>query len=651
MKECKYCGTIYEDRLKECPSCGATLVVSEKEKMIAQAQQESELQEARAEIEARKESAKPKMAPGKKLLIVMCSIAAVVAVIIAVVGFISNKPVTSDGKTNKELKEIYEQAETYMEIGDYEKVIATLDTIAPEYENYEDVTALREEAVEAYRDAMIAQAEDYVAIGKYEDALTTLTETAQKYGDAKKLLTKKDEMLYGYKQKVFSEVETYAATGDYSTAIKRLEALLASVGTDTDTEMKIQYYKKAQILKQAKFFEDMKDYVSAINYLREQSTSFGQEAELTAKLTELELLYKNTCIAEAKNYAEAGNYEQAIAVLKGTKGVLGNEEEISLLTLNYEKQRVLATAEDYIKEKNYEAGIKYLKTQIGILGKDTKLESKLSEITALHKETEMSSATSKAKSSKYAEAIAVLDALVTVIGSDADVTAKRQEYRKSEINQALANYDKSNDYYGAIAYMQKQSETKSDSDLKKKYDNYVAKYKEVLFAEAAKVYEEEEDYSAAVKVLNQGAALLSVDTEIKDKIAYYNNKKPVLLASLSPYMGEMKYDSDRDFFYAKRYSWSYSGDDDWAVYYINNEYETFQCKFVLLDADEGSGSRVVIYDYETGEGLCDEVLWELDIDGIEIRIDVSQVRFLAISLRDKCGYNEAGLRDAQLIKK
>ena len=50
-------------------------------------------------------------------------------------------------------------------------------------------------------------------------------------------------------------------------------------------------------------------------------------------------------------------------------------------------------------------------------------------------------------------------------------------------------------------------------------------------------------YSDAVKVLNSDK-LLKNDAEVKEKIAYYNNKKPVLLSSLEPYEGELGYVSE-----------------------------------------------------------------------------------------------------------
>ena len=111
MKECKYCGTQYADHLQSCPSCGANVVVSEKDRIIEDAHEKVE---------------KTKMAPGKKILIAMCSIAAVLAVVIIATTVLNNRPVTVDGKTNNDLTKEYEAAMESMEVGNYEAAIAEL---------------------------------------------------------------------------------------------------------------------------------------------------------------------------------------------------------------------------------------------------------------------------------------------------------------------------------------------------------------------------------------------------------------------------------------------------------------------------------------------------------------------------------------------
>lgn len=654
MKECKYCGTKYADNLLTCPSCGANVVVSEKDKIIEDAHKEKEIATVKEQIAAQKKEEKPKMAPGKKLIIAMCSIVVVLIIVIIATTVINNQPVTTDGKTNSDLKKEYEAAMESMELGNYEKAIAELDGISTEYKNYDKVEEQREKAVEAYREQVLAQMDSYAAVGKHSDALSALETTINKYGETKELLQKKEEILYGYKQGIFSEVENYATTGDYATAIKRLQMLLDVIGADADTEMKIRYYEKTQVLKQVEVYESENNYVAAIEYLQKKLEELGQDAELATKLTSMYSIYRTSCMNTAKNYVADKDYTKAISVLEELTKVIGRDEEITTLTYDYKKALALEKAQTYIDNKDYLPGIEYVKKQIKILGEESALSAKLKEMNSLYKAVVIQEAEKDVKDGKYASAVTSLKSLINIIGSDEETEFKILEYRKKEINVKLAEYNKSKDYAGAISYLQNDvSETKTDEELKSKLEDYISKYKKDLFAKATTAYETK-GYSEAVKILNSDT-LLKNDTEVKEKIAYYNNKKPVLLSSLEPYEGELNYISKsvtdvvnntyQEYFYGGT---SYHTEE--AMYFLDKNYETFQCRLVLIDANKDGERELVIRDDDTNEVLYRGNLGKKDVNGLEVTVDVSNVKFLKITL-DEMWWNSAVMVNAQLIKK
>lgn len=657
MKECKYCGTKYADNLLTCPSCGANVVVSEKEKIIEDAHKEKEIATVKEQIAAQKKEEKPKMAPGKKILIAMCSIAAVLVIVIIVTALSNNQPVTTDGKTNGDLKKEYETAMESMELGNYEKAIAELDGISTEYKDYDKVVDQREKAVEGYREQVLAQVDSYVAVGKHNDALSALEVAMNTHGETKELLQKKEEILYDYKQGIFSEVEKYADAGDYSTAIKRLRMLLDVIETDADTEMKIRYYEKAQVLKQVEVYESENDYVAAIEYLQRRLEELGQDADLATKLTSMYSAYKTSCMNTAKNYVADKDYTNAISVLEELAKVIGRDDEITTLTYDYKKALALEKIQSYIDNKDYLSGTEYVKKQIIILGEESTLSAKLKEMNSLYKEVVMKEAEKDVKDGKYASAVTALKSLLNIIGSDEEIGSEILEYRKKEINVKLTEYNKSKDYAGAISYLQNDvSETKTDEELKSKLEDYISKYKKDLFAKVEKTYETK-GYSEAVKLLNSDK-LMKNDAEVKEKIAYYNNKKPVLLNALKPYEYSLGYKNEsifdvvdaeyQGYFYSK--TTGYKSKDE-VVYFTNNEYEFFGCDLILVDANMKQYAReIVITDDETKEVLYHGALSTKDVDGLEIKINISSVKFLNIALIG-CPKERAVMVNAQLIKK
>ncbi len=656
MKECKYCGTQYADHLQSCPSCGANVVISEKEKIIEDAKKEQEITSVKKQIEEQNKPERAKIAPGKKILIAMCSIVAALAIVIIVTTILNNRPVTTDGKTNNDLAKEYEAAMESMELGKYEAAIAEFDSIPAEYKDYDKVIEQKEKAIEAYREQVLAQVDSYVAVGKHNDALSALTVAMAKYGESKELVQKKDEILYGYKQGIFAEAENYATTGDYSTAIKRLQMLLDVVGADADTEMKIQYYEKAQVLKQVQIYEDEKNYVAAIEYLEKKLDGLD-DVDLATKLTGLYSAYKTICMDTAKGYIAEKKYANAVNVLEDLSKIIGNDAEVDILIYDNKKALTLEKAQAYIDTESYLAGIDYLKLQIKVLGEDLALTVKLDEMISIYKTIAFQEAEKNAKSGQYTEAVSCLNSFIYDVGVDAEVSAKILEYKKLEINIKLAEFDKSKDYAGAITYLQGVLESKTDAELKSKLEDYVSQYKKELFAKAATAYETK-GYSAAVQVLSN-EKLLKNDSEVKAKITYYNNKKPVLLSSLEPYQKEnMKYGSTTiEDAVGNQYQEYYYGEwreNAYYIYFLDNQYERFQCKFVITIADNvvrsSTDVSIVVRDDDTNEVLYKGILDSKNVEGIKVDVDISQVKFLKIELNHS-PKNYAIMVEAQLIKK
>lgn len=136
------------------------------------------------------------------------------------------------------------------------------------------------------------------------------------------------------------------------------------------------------------------------------------------------------------------------------------------------------------------------------------------------------------------------------------------------------------------------------------------------------------------------------------KISYYAARKPQPLSNLKPYYGELAYRDKTLTDLAGNSYLEYFCDigKGTVLYYLNKEYRTFQCKYVLCIVNPFDRRELTITNDDTGEVLYYGSLAEKSVDGLNVDIDVSQVSFLRITIDDGGG-TRTGLVNAQLIKK
>lgn len=694
MKECKYCGTMYEDKEKICPGCGGSIVITDKDIKI----EEEMLAEMNPEV-------KKKMPLGKKLLIVM-GVAVLIIVAVAVVNIISNnKVVTSDGWTNGDIDRTYKQAVELIKEESYSTAIVILDTIPEEYSDYDRVVKKREQAVKGLKQAKIEEAADLAENGKYVQAVEVIDYAVGKIGNTDALKKEKEKVITSCKESYLSKAQKFVDQGDYAIAIKQLEDFTATIGEDKDVKGKILEYKKAQINLQLHQYEAEQNYAVAIDYLSAQLPNVDNDAQLTSKLAEIKSTYKKNFMESAAASVSNGDYNTAITTLTTLKKSLGEDSEINAKILEYERALSYSDAQQYASTGNYAAAIKRLETFISANGKDTdvqakilaykkeqvsitvqgyenlgqysaaisylekqltsvendsKLTAKLNELWALYKNSCMTSAETSVTVGNYDEALATLSALKAALGTDADVDAKILEYKKARINAKLAAFDANSDYAGAILYLNGQlADVNNDVELKSRLDLYKTNYKAKLIADAETAYNNE-GYEKAVRVLSEGLNALNNDSEIVDKISYYESKRPIALSSIKEYKDGLAYRSKQiedvvgntyeEYFYD--YKSTYGTSHTSGLYYLNNEYSLFEFKFVLINANGDYERKITIINDDTGEVLYSKSLSAKEANGVNISLDVSQIKFLRITLNECYAGSEmrAVMVDAYLIK-
>lgn len=300
MKECKYCGTIYEDSQKNCPACGASAIVTEAAKKSAEMHQQREEQRRQEAFDGAKDKG------GLKKVGIFAAVAAVL--VIALVIILPNlggagQGSSEDSLSNKESKAAYEQALTYMAAEDYTGAITELDRIDSGYNKYDDVLAAREEAVA------------------------------------------------GYKRQAFATVNQYVTKGDYGNALSVLTTMERIIGSDSEVAAKAVEVNKADVMAKVTDYASKQDYAGAIKYINQKLDAVNNDSNILIKLSEMENSYRSTVEAEAAAAFKSGGYEQAISVVNAALSVLSNDSKLVDLHDQYMAYQPVSLLElDYLNQ-------------------------------------------------------------------------------------------------------------------------------------------------------------------------------------------------------------------------------------------------------------------------------------------------------------
>ena len=168
MKECKYCGSLYADNLSACPNCGGNKIVTAQEKM-----EEAVLQQK--EIENRERAIAEPEVKKKKMFGVIAAILVVILVVIGIVSYNANKPL-SNGMSQSEGEEILAEGIAYYDAGNYEAAIECFAKLPSDSKQYEEVRKMLADAQTSYSSEILTVAASYASSENYTVAIKMIEE-------------------------------------------------------------------------------------------------------------------------------------------------------------------------------------------------------------------------------------------------------------------------------------------------------------------------------------------------------------------------------------------------------------------------------------------------------------------------------------------
>ena len=330
MKECRYCGSFYEDSLSSCPNCGGSKIVTAEEKVAEEKLYIKEIQNQENSVSVPADAKKNKS--GIALVLGILAIAVVICIAI----FGGNGTDSSD-QTKAESNAAFEQGVACYNSGDYENAIMMLSTVAENSKHYDEAQSMLAKCDDEYSAIVVEKANGYAADGDYKMAINLLSNAGELLPNNAAIATAYDTIFTEYKgivcSEAYSQAETFVSNEDYPSAITAIDYAIELVGHDDELVAKRDVYVDA--------------YVS-------QTIS-------TAKAQYIEYNYESIIAAE-------GILETALNVLPDNEILLAelanykDREPVRLLDLMVSpdlQYNVSTSAFDYVGGKSDVAGITY----------------------------------------------------------------------------------------------------------------------------------------------------------------------------------------------------------------------------------------------------------------------------------------------------
>lgn len=228
----------------------------------------------------------------------------------------------------------FETAEGFMEDGKYPEAIAQYDLVWEDDPNYDTATARKEEAIDAYRDEVLAEAADYAADENYADAVVTIVNALEVLPEDPELT----EQLSIYESNLQAQnvdsalelAESYAESGNYEKAMETIEEAMDEFGSTsalTDAYDEYLGLHIDSVIAEADEKANAGDFLAAMDLVQDTMDEYGSDAELESAYDRYADGYAEMIMLEAEGYVQKGDYNSAIAVLKDGLEVLpGNAD-------------------------------------------------------------------------------------------------------------------------------------------------------------------------------------------------------------------------------------------------------------------------------------------------------------------------------------
>lgn len=174
------------------------------------------------------------------------------------------------------------------------------------------------------------------------------------------------------------------------------------------------------------------DYENAIiqyQFVIENDENFTDAVE---RIAEGKVFYKEQVLSEIEEKASNEQYEEINDLIKKAEGILGEDEDLSVLRIKYELAGVEKQLQEFEENEEYANAIQYLSDYDELVSNNKNLQSKIEGYKTDYREELFEEAKISYDDSGYESAIGILQNGLTTLPDDTLIMEKIEEYKKCE---------------------------------------------------------------------------------------------------------------------------------------------------------------------------------------------------------------------------
>lgn len=296
------------------------------------------------------------------------------------------------------IENIMNDAAALVDSNCFDAAITKLQVGVQEHPDSNDLGNKLDEVIGLYADFdignIISNADALASVNDFEVAIGIIEAGIEKYPDSDDLSSKYDSLVvlrdnYVIGQ-IVAEAEELAFKNDFEGAISKLETGVAVYPESKELHDKKEEYREAllemikkQTLAEAKEFADIGEYETAMALIQAAQETYGVSKDYEDAYVSYR---KANSLGKAKSYADTGDYPSAIRILAEEKKVSMNDMELHAAYIAYcdsYTKEVLKKTEEYVDERKINEAIDEVNAGLRVLADSAELNAKKADLLAM----------------------------------------------------------------------------------------------------------------------------------------------------------------------------------------------------------------------------------------------------------------------------
>lgn len=329
---------------------------------------------------------------------------------------------------NRELKQIYREAEALYNTGNYENVLVFLADHQDAMSEREGIQCLYEKSYSESKTDILASISDYMNRGHYSDAFLCIDSVVPQMAEDVEILGVRRELAERYKLYLFEQADVLTADGTFDTAREVLMDSETFLGTDEEILLTLKEIDVMEATSIVQAHLSASEYLPALQYLDNLSAELQSEAQIIDLRENVLEPYRFTIYVEADKARAAGEYDAARRCLEAATPYFPDNSDFAQLLNLIDEQEAQSIVADYTAKRMYGEAVKCLEVRKNIVSASAELQELLDSCKGLYRTDAVERAEQAYSSDGYQAAVSILDEALEIMKGDRELTDLRNYY-------------------------------------------------------------------------------------------------------------------------------------------------------------------------------------------------------------------------------